>query len=202
MSTPATTDLDSLTSRLPDPNQFLPEFAEIAGAMFKAVSNGSIPRTTISLVQLRTGQIIGNTYHTVRQTGDLGKAGEAEERITAVASWRDAPYFTASNASHWSSWRPSSPRTRSGSASPTSCAPGHRPTTTTRRSGRSPRRLGRCASSSRSLSSASRSLARNRIGLSDARQARGEDTQPCLTPSTNAQARPAAQARTSAARFR
>jgi alkylhydroperoxidase family enzyme len=94
MPTPATTDLDNLTSRLPDPSQFIPELAEVAGGMFKATSNGSIPRTTISLVQLRAGQIIGNTYHTVRQTGDLRKAGETEVRITAVASWRDAPYFT------------------------------------------------------------------------------------------------------------
>lgn len=46
------------------------------------------------MVQLRAGQIIGNTYHTVRVTGDLCKAGEPEERITAVASWLDAPYFT------------------------------------------------------------------------------------------------------------
>ena len=28
------------------------------------------------------------------RAGDLRKAGEAQERITAVASWRDAPYFT------------------------------------------------------------------------------------------------------------
>ena len=62
--------------------------------MFKATRNGSIPQTTISLMQLRAGQIAGSTYHTVRQTGDLRKAGETEERITAVASWQDAPYFT------------------------------------------------------------------------------------------------------------
>jgi alkylhydroperoxidase family enzyme len=30
----------------------------------------------------------------MQATGDLRKAGETEERITAVASWRDAPYFT------------------------------------------------------------------------------------------------------------
>lgn len=93
MSTPVTTP-DNLRSRLPDPNLFIPEIAEIAAAMFKAVGNGSVSRTTIGLVQLRAGQIVGNTYHTVRQTGDLRKAGETEERITAVASWRDAPYFT------------------------------------------------------------------------------------------------------------
>src|SRR5215469_13791086 len=90
MSTPTTAGQDDLRSRLPDPNQFFPELAGIAGAMFKATLNGSIPQTTISLVQLRAGQIVGNTYHTVRQTGDLRKARETEERITAVASWRVA----------------------------------------------------------------------------------------------------------------
>ena len=94
MATPATTEQDNLRSRLPDPNQFIPEFAEIAGAMYKATANGSIPQTTIGLVRLRAGQIVGNTYHTVRSTAALRKAGETEERITAVASWRDAPYFT------------------------------------------------------------------------------------------------------------
>jgi alkylhydroperoxidase family enzyme len=94
MSTPTTTRQDDPRSRMPDPNQFIPEIAEISGAMYRAVGNGSIPRTTIGLVQLRAGQIVGNTYHTVRATGDLRKAGETEERITAVASWRDAPYFT------------------------------------------------------------------------------------------------------------
>jgi alkylhydroperoxidase family enzyme len=94
MSTPATTKQDNPRSRLPDPNQFIPEFAEVAGAMFKATQNGSIPPITIALVQLRTAQIVGNTYHTLRATDALRKAGETEERITAVASWRDALYFT------------------------------------------------------------------------------------------------------------
>jgi alkylhydroperoxidase family enzyme len=89
-----TTREDNLQSRLPDPGQFFPELAGIAAGMFKVTLNGSIPRTTIGLVQLRAGQIVGNTYHTVRQTGDLRAAGETEDRITAVSSWRDAPYFT------------------------------------------------------------------------------------------------------------
>ncbi|GAA5190907.1 carboxymuconolactone decarboxylase family protein [Rugosimonospora acidiphila] len=94
MSTPTTTTPDNLTSRLPDPTELFPEMTSVAGGMIKATHNGSIPRTTISLVHLRAGQLVGSTYHTVRQTGELRKAGETEERITSVASWRDAPYFT------------------------------------------------------------------------------------------------------------
>ncbi|GAT70244.1 alkylhydroperoxidase like protein [Planomonospora sphaerica] len=81
-------------SRLPNPAVLVPELKDIGGALYKATGNGTIPQTTISLVQLRAGQIAGSTYLTVLHTGNLRKAGETEERITAVVSWRDAPYFT------------------------------------------------------------------------------------------------------------
>lgn len=84
-----------ITSRLPDPARFFPELGGWAASLTKATLNGSVPASTIGLVQLRVGQIVGSTYHTVRQTGNLRKAGETEERITAVSSWRDAPYFTS-----------------------------------------------------------------------------------------------------------
>lgn len=91
MSTPTTT---GLRSRMPNPLAFIPEVAEIAEGMHKVLRNGSIPPTTVSLLQLRAGQILGSTYFTIRETGNLRAAGESEERITAVATWRDAPYFT------------------------------------------------------------------------------------------------------------
>jgi alkylhydroperoxidase family enzyme len=98
MSIPTTSHttirLDNLQSRLPDPSQFIAEVGEVAAATVKAIANGSIPQTTMGLVQLRAGQIVGSTYHTVGRTDSLREAGEAEQRITAVASWRDAPYFT------------------------------------------------------------------------------------------------------------
>ncbi|MPZ83004.1 MAG: carboxymuconolactone decarboxylase family protein [Actinophytocola sp.] len=89
-----TSEQATLQSRLPNPRKLVPEAEEIAGVLFKATGNGSIPQATISLVQLRAGQIVGNTYLTVLHTGNLRKAGEAETRITAVASWQDAACFT------------------------------------------------------------------------------------------------------------
>ncbi|MFC9970602.1 carboxymuconolactone decarboxylase family protein [Spirillospora sp. NPDC127200] len=89
-----TTDQDRSQSRLPNPAVLVPELGQVSQALFKAVGNGSVPQTTVSLVQLRAGQIVGNTYLAVLHTGNLRTAGEAPERITAVASWRDAPYFT------------------------------------------------------------------------------------------------------------
>lgn len=81
-------------SRLSNPLRLVPEFGPVTGALFKATGNGSIPQTTISLLQLRAGQLVGNTYLTALHTGSLRKAGESEERIMGVATWQDAPYFS------------------------------------------------------------------------------------------------------------
>ncbi|MGW0811028.1 carboxymuconolactone decarboxylase family protein [Nonomuraea sp. NPDC002799] len=95
MTTSTTDKQPALPFRLPDIGDFIPQMTEISTALFKATGNRSIPRTTISLVHLRAGQIVYSTYQTIRHTDALRKAGETEERITAVATWRDAPsYFT------------------------------------------------------------------------------------------------------------
>ena len=148
MSTPTTTGQDGLRSRLPDPARFFPELGEIARTMLKATLNGSVPQTTVHLVQLRAGQIVGSTYHTVRQTGLLRQAGEADDRITAVASWADAPCFTAAERAALELVEAVLTPNRSGRGCPTSSMPGPPPTTTTRRCGRSPWRSARSASSS------------------------------------------------------
>ncbi|MFI1763130.1 carboxymuconolactone decarboxylase family protein [Streptomyces sp. NPDC020800] len=83
-----------MSSRLPNPLDLIPEMRDLTKALFQVTSNGSVPQTTIGLMQLRAGQIVGNTYLTVLHTGGLRGSGEPEERITAVASWQDAPYFT------------------------------------------------------------------------------------------------------------
>ncbi|OXM58587.1 alkylhydroperoxidase [Amycolatopsis thailandensis] len=81
-------------SRMPNPLPFVPEMAEVAGGLHKVLRNGAIPLTTVHLLQLRAGQILGSTYFTIRETRNLREAGEPEERITAVATWRDATCFT------------------------------------------------------------------------------------------------------------
>ncbi|MBF6163539.1 carboxymuconolactone decarboxylase family protein [Streptomyces gardneri] len=81
-------------SRLPNPQQLVPALGEVGAALFKATGTGAIPPATVSLVQLRAGQIVGSTYLAILHAGNLRTAGESEERIAAVATWRDAPYFT------------------------------------------------------------------------------------------------------------
>ena len=117
------------------------------------------PRTTINLVQLRAGQIISNTYHTVRVTGDLRTAWEPVER-TAVTSWSGTslPHWHRTGRAEARGGRPDEPVR--GARRRRAVRPAISPTTTTRRCGRSPWRSVRCASPSPSLSLASRSPAR------------------------------------------
>ncbi|QKG27229.1 carboxymuconolactone decarboxylase family protein [Actinomadura verrucosospora] len=70
--------------------------AGVAEGLHNVLHNGAIAPATIHLLQLRAGQVLGSTYFTIRETGELRRAGESEERITAVATWRDASYFTDS----------------------------------------------------------------------------------------------------------
>ncbi|MER6826815.1 carboxymuconolactone decarboxylase family protein [Streptosporangium sp. NPDC000563] len=81
-------------SRLPNPVLLVPELKDVGGALYRAIGNGTVPPTTIGLVQLRVGQIVGSTYLTVLHTGNLRETGATEESIAAVASWRDALCFT------------------------------------------------------------------------------------------------------------
>jgi alkylhydroperoxidase family enzyme len=77
-----------------DPIELVPELKELSGWLYRVTGNRSVPRTTILLLQLRAGQLVGNTYLTTLHADHLRKAGETEERLTALASWRDAPCFT------------------------------------------------------------------------------------------------------------
>ncbi|MFE4861498.1 carboxymuconolactone decarboxylase family protein [Streptomyces sp. NPDC056670] len=96
MDTRALTAVVPMVPRMSeDPAQLIPELADVSAALFKVTGNGSVPRSTIGLVQLRAGQIVGSTYLTVLHTGFLRGGGALEEQITSVASWQDSPYFTA-----------------------------------------------------------------------------------------------------------
>lgn len=77
--------------RIENPVQHLPVVAEIAAAVNKANAEGVLPKTLVSLVQLRVGQILGSSYFTNRQILD---AEDTPERLGTVATWRSSPHFT------------------------------------------------------------------------------------------------------------
>ena len=55
---------------------------------------GVVPWRTIDLVQLRASQINGCSACVAGHSRLLKEAGETDERLFAVAAWRDAPYFS------------------------------------------------------------------------------------------------------------
>ncbi|MFF9094528.1 carboxymuconolactone decarboxylase family protein [Streptomyces sp. NPDC014802] len=96
MSTPTTTGeaTGRQRSRMSNPLPHIPEVTDIARSLHKMVHNGSLPPATIGLVHLRVGQLVGSSYFTLAQADGLREAGESEERVTAVATWRDASCFS------------------------------------------------------------------------------------------------------------
>jgi AhpD family alkylhydroperoxidase len=63
-------------------------------ALGKATEQRGVPPATVGLVQLRASQINGCSVCVDMHARDLKKAGETDERLFAVAAWRDAPFFT------------------------------------------------------------------------------------------------------------
>jgi AhpD family alkylhydroperoxidase len=53
-----------------------------------------VPSKTLELVNLRASQIIGCGVCAVQHPRIARKLGETDERLFAVAAWRDAPYFS------------------------------------------------------------------------------------------------------------
>jgi AhpD family alkylhydroperoxidase len=63
-------------------------------ALGPAVEKSGLPRRTLELVHLRASQINGCGVCVDMHPRIARKAGETDERLFAVAAWRDTPYFT------------------------------------------------------------------------------------------------------------
>ncbi|MCC3765938.1 carboxymuconolactone decarboxylase family protein [Glycomyces sp. TRM65418] len=84
----------STTPRFPNPAVLNPAIVESGAVMRGIAANGSLPRPTVSMVQLRVGQLFESDYLITLHTGLLRAAGETDERIAAVADWKNAPQLT------------------------------------------------------------------------------------------------------------
>jgi alkylhydroperoxidase family enzyme len=74
--------------------ELVPGLTGISAALARTSGNGSVPSATVGLIGLRACQITGSTHRLFRAARELRKLGEPEDRIDALASWWDAPYFT------------------------------------------------------------------------------------------------------------
>ena len=71
-----------------------PEAVKALQALGASAEKGGVPAKTLGLVHLRASQINGCSVCVDMHPRMLKKAGETDERLFAVAAWRDAPYFT------------------------------------------------------------------------------------------------------------
>ncbi|MFI7637602.1 carboxymuconolactone decarboxylase family protein [Nonomuraea sp. NPDC049400] len=63
-------------------------------AVEKLLHDSELPTTTIELVKLRASQINGCGYCVDMHSRDMKKAGESDERLWSVVTWREATVFT------------------------------------------------------------------------------------------------------------
>jgi AhpD family alkylhydroperoxidase len=83
-----------MQARMANPAMIMPDAMQALQALAKATKKGGVPPRTLELVYLRASQINGCSVCVQLHANDLKKAGETDERLFAVAAWREAPYFT------------------------------------------------------------------------------------------------------------
>jgi AhpD family alkylhydroperoxidase len=83
-----------MQARMQNPAVIIPDAMPAILNIFKATKKGGVPEATLELVHLRASQINGCSYCVDAGVRSAKKAGESDERLFAVAAWREAPYFT------------------------------------------------------------------------------------------------------------
>jgi AhpD family alkylhydroperoxidase len=87
-----------MKARMENPAMIVPDAMKGLQALGKALAaaakKGTVPDLTLHLVYLRASQINGCSVCVDLHVADAKKAGETDERLFAVAAWRESPYFS------------------------------------------------------------------------------------------------------------
>ena len=83
-----------MQARMKNPAMILPDAMQAIQALHAATEKGGVPAATLGLVHLRVSQINGCSVCVESGTCHVKQAGETDERLCAVAAWREAPYFS------------------------------------------------------------------------------------------------------------
>ena len=79
--------------RMTNPAFILPDAMQAMHALNKSIED-KLPQRLHKLVHLRASQINGCSVCVDMHAKGAKKLGETDERLYAVAAWRDTPYFT------------------------------------------------------------------------------------------------------------
>jgi AhpD family alkylhydroperoxidase len=80
-------------ARMKQPVMILPDAMKALQALHATTQQG-LPHKLLELVHLRASQINGCSVCVDMHSKGARKSGETDERLFAVAAWRDTPYFT------------------------------------------------------------------------------------------------------------
>jgi AhpD family alkylhydroperoxidase len=80
--------------RIESPALTLPGVLPALHRLSSAVKKAGVPETTLYLIELRASQINGCSVCADMHSRELKNAGEPDERIFTLATWRETPYFS------------------------------------------------------------------------------------------------------------
>lgn len=83
-----------MQARIANPAELLPDAVPAVNLLFKAAHSAGVPSGTLDLVHLRASQINGCSVCVDGGARLMKKGGETDDRLFAVAVWRETPYFT------------------------------------------------------------------------------------------------------------
>lgn len=83
-----------MAARMKNPGMVLPGAMESIQGLYKSVHKAGVPELTLQLAHLRASQINGCSACVDMGGRGAKRAGETDERLWAVAAWRETPYFT------------------------------------------------------------------------------------------------------------
>jgi AhpD family alkylhydroperoxidase len=83
-----------MEARMKNPAMVLPDAMKGINSLYKAVHTAGVPQETLELAHLRASQINGCSACVDAGARSARKAGVTDERLWAVAAWREAPYFS------------------------------------------------------------------------------------------------------------
>lgn len=84
----------ALSARMKNPAMVLPDAMKGIQNIYKAMYQGGVAPQILELVHLRASQINGCSACVFGGVAGAKKHGETDERLHAVAAWREAPFFT------------------------------------------------------------------------------------------------------------
>ncbi len=83
-----------MEARMTNPAMVLSGAKEAVRGLYRSVHEGGVAQETLDLVHLRASQINGCSACVDAGMRGAKKGGVSEERLWAVAAWREAPYYT------------------------------------------------------------------------------------------------------------